>query len=64
MHLFLFILSRRRTGGNFMHLKPVMSNDQSSKLLFNLAHLRQQQKVLLPPSKLPCLPGKPECKLG
>jgi len=47
-----------------MHLKPVMSNDQSSKLLFNLAHLRQQQKVLLPPSKLPCLPGKPECKLG
>ncbi len=62
MHLSLLIPSRRRTGGKFMHLKAVMSNGWSSTLPFNLAPLRQQQKVLLLPSSLPCLPGRPECK--
>ena len=65
MHLFLLMPSRCCTCGQFMYLKLVMSNGQGSMLLlFNLAHLRQQQKVSLLPSKLPCLPSKPECRFG
>ena len=64
MHLILLVPSRCHTGNNVMHLKPVTSNGWSSKLPFNLAHLRQQQSVSLLPSNLPCLPGKLKCKLG
>ena len=60
MHLILLVPSRRRAGGKFMHCKLVVSSGQSSKVSLNLAHLRQQQTVLLPSSNSPCLPGKPD----